>query len=113
MHRCPVKHLREHLIADVKAVFYANSIEMAHQYLKMVCDKWESVDQRLSSWLEESIPEGFTFFQYPRNHWRKLRANNVSERLNREIRRRTSVAGLFPNSDSLLRLCTAVLVEIS
>ena len=52
-------------------------------------------------------------FAFPRSHGRRLRTSNVVERLSQEIKRRTRVAGLFPNEASLLRLVTAVLMEIS
>ena len=49
----------------------------------------------------------------PRSHQRRLRTTNGLERLNKEIKRRTRVAALFPNEASLLRLTTAVVMEIS
>ena len=58
------------------------------------------------------MPEGLTVFTFPAAHRRKLRTNNCLERLNRELKRRTRVASLFPNEDSLLRLATALLIEI-
>ena len=55
-----------------------------------------------------TIPEGLTVFDLPENHRKRLRTTNVLERLNREIKRRTRVATLFPNEASLLRLVTAM-----
>ena len=54
---------------------------------------------------------GLTVFNFPTKHRRRLRTNNILERLNRELKRRTRVATLFPNEASLLRLATAVLME--
>jgi len=68
---------------------------------------------RLSSWLEANVGAGLTVFSFPRCHWRRLRTSNLVERLSQEIKRRTRVAGLFPNEASLLRLVAAVLMEIS
>jgi transposase-like protein len=65
----------------------------------------------LQGWLEHSVPEGLTVFDFPADHRRRLRTNNGLERLNREIKRRTRVASIFPNEASLLRLATAVLME--
>nr|WP_082351231.1 transposase [Desulfuromonas soudanensis] len=53
------------------------------------------------------------FFLFPSDHWRRIRTSNVLERINREIRRRTRVATIFPNDASCLRLISAVLMEIS
>ena len=63
--------------------------------------------------MEENIPEGLTVFSFPEKHRRRLRTTNGLERLNREIRRRTRVAVLFPNTASCLRLVTAIVMEIS
>jgi len=52
-------------------------------------------------------------FRLPGSHRRRLRTTNMLERLNREIKRRTRVATLFPNEASLLRLISAVLMEQS
>jgi len=67
----------------------------------------------LAQWAEENIPEGLTVFQLPTRHQKRMRTSNSIERLNKEIKRRTRVATLFPNEESLLRLVSAVLAEIS
>jgi transposase-like protein len=56
-------------------------------------------------------PDGLTVFAFPASHQRKLRTTNGLERLNREIHRRTSVVGIFPNEASCLRLTSAILME--
>lgn len=63
--------------------------------------------------METNIPESFTVFALPEAHRRRMRTSNGIERLNREIKRRTRVASIFPNEASLLRLVTAVVIEIS
>ena len=62
---------------------------------------------------EQNVPESLTIFLLPAGHRRRLRTSNMLERLNEEINRRTQVAGLFPNEGSVLRLVSAVLMEIS
>ncbi len=59
------------------------------------------------------MPDGLTVFALPPAHRRRLRTSNLLERLNKEIKRRTRVATLFPNEAALLRLVSAVLMEIS
>ena len=66
----------------------------------------------LVEWAEESIPQGLTVFDRPQAHRLRLRTTNGLERLNREIKRRTRAASLFPNEAALLRLASAILVEI-
>jgi len=63
--------------------------------------------------LEANIPEALTVFAFPTAHRRRLRTSNGLERLNKEIKRRTRVATLFPNEASVLRLVSAVLSEIN
>ena len=59
------------------------------------------------------MPEGLTVFRLPPSHRKRLRTTNVLERLNRELKRRTRVATLFPNEAALLRLVSAILIEVS
>jgi transposase-like protein len=58
-------------------------------------------------------PGGFAVFALPDHHRRRLRTTNLVERQNQEIKRRTRVSGLFPNDASLLRLVSAILMEVS
>ena len=59
------------------------------------------------------LPEGLTVLAFPEAHRRLLRTTNGVERVNREIKRRTQVASIFPNEASCLRLVSALLMEIS
>jgi len=61
--------------------------------------------------MEQNIPEGLTVFGLSEEHRRRMRTTNMLERLNEEVKRRTRVAGLFPNEASLLRLVAAILME--
>ena len=63
--------------------------------------------------MEDNLTEGLTVFAFPQVHRRLIRTTNGMERLNREIRRRTRVATLFPNPSSCLRLASAILMEVS
>jgi transposase-like protein len=63
--------------------------------------------------VEDGILETLTYMDFPRAHWTKLRSNNVIERLNREIRRRTRVVGTFPDGNSALMLVCARLRHVA
>jgi len=72
--------------------------------LKRMIDVYRGKAPALARWAEENTPEGFTVFELPASHRRRLRTTNCIERVNQEIKRRTRVARLFPNEESLLRL---------
>lgn len=63
--------------------------------------------------IEDGINETLTYMEFPYAHWTKLRSNNVLERLNREIRRRTRVVGTFPDGNSALMLVCARLRHVA
>ena len=83
------------------------------QILQATVQKYAVSALRLSAWLEETLAEGFAVFDYPPDHRRSICTTNSLERINKEIRRRTRVVGVFPNEASCLRLISALLMEIS
>ena len=63
--------------------------------------------------VEAGIEETLTYCDFPSEHWEKIRTNNVIERMNREIRRRTRVVGAFPDGNSALMLVCARLRHVA
>jgi transposase-like protein len=96
---------------ELRGVFNAPNRAEADRLLDLMVQKYESSAPPLARWLEANVPDGLTIFDFPVEHRRRLRTNNLLERLNRELKRRTRVATLFPNEASLLRLATALLME--
>lgn len=96
----------------VRSIFACDKIDDARAQAAAVADEFRKTLPKFSAWLDENIEECFTVYAF-HHSWRlKLRTNNGVENLNREVARRTRLVGIFPNEASLLRLATAVLVEI-
>jgi putative transposase len=112
-HYAPRVSLRGELARDLRAIFDAPDRAEADRRLRLTVDKYLKSAPKLSAWLEANVPEGLTVFQFPATHQRRLRTSNLLERINKEVKRRTRVATLFPNEAALLRLVSAVLMEIS
>jgi putative transposase len=109
----PRRAMKREVAADIRAIFNAATRQDADTLLARTVEKYAPQASALADWLEENIPQGLTIFAFPSEHQRRLRTTNSLERLNREIRRRSRVAMLFPNEASCLRLVTAVVMEIS
>lgn len=112
-HHAPKVSMRKEIARDLRTVFDAQDLHEAERLLKLAVKKYAKTAPQLAEWMEANVPEGLTVMQLPHSQRRRLRTSNMLERLNQEIKRRTRVATLFPNDASLLRLVSAVLIEIS
>ena len=111
----PKKSLKKQVAFDIKSIFNAPNIIEAERLLKLTSQKYEKEAPNLAAWMVDNLPEGFTVFTFSLSHWRKLRTSNIvegGERLNREIKRRTRIVGVFPNVASCERLISAVLFDM-
>ena len=113
MQYVPTISMRREAARDLRSVLDAGDRAEADQRLGQLVRKYADSAPRLADWLEANVPEALTVLSLPAAHRRKLRTTNMLERINKEIKRRTRVATLFPNEASALRLVTAVLMEIS
>jgi transposase-like protein len=113
LHYVPRIALRKTVAAQLREIFDAPTLELADALLKKMVSTYRKSAPDLAAWLEQNAPESFTVFALPKEHRIRLRTSNLAERVNQEIKRRTRVARIFPNSKSLLRLVTAILADIS
>ena len=113
MQHTPKVELRKQVAEDIRNIFIARNAHDATEELGRFVERYKDTAPKLAVWAESNIPEGLAIFGIPAEHRKRMRTTNMLERQNRELKRRTRVATLFPNEASLLRLVTAVLVELS
>ena len=109
----PRLEMRAQVAADLRSVFNSADRPSAERRLKELVAAYSTSAPKLASWLEANLHEGFTVFDFPAAHPRRLRTSNALERVNQELKRRTRVVAIFPNEASLLRLVSALLAETS
>ena len=104
--------MRQEVHDDIRDIFNSRDMAAAEEKLAFYVNKYADSAAKLSEWMETNIAEGLTVLHLPEQHRKKMRTTNMLERVNKELNRRTRVAGLFPNESSLLRLVSAVLMEL-
>jgi putative transposase len=102
---------RKPVAQRIRAIFNAPDRVEAERLMKQSIEFWAIDAPKLAQWAEENLPEGFAVFERPHAQRIRLRTTNGLERINREIKRRTRVASIFPNTASCLRLVSALLAE--
>jgi len=113
MQYVPKVSMRRTVAEELRQVLHAQTRQLAEARLIALVAKYRKSAPELSSWLENNVPESLTVLCLPKEHRKRLRTSNAAERLSQEVKRRTRVARIFPNPQSLLRLVTAVLNDIS
>jgi transposase-like protein len=97
----------------LKQIWLQPDIDTASAYAESLMDEYESRYPEAIGSLEEGLEDSLQFYSFKRMDARKISSTNILERLNREIRRRTNVVGVFPNMDAYIRLVTSHLIEYS
>jgi putative transposase len=95
----------------VRSIFAQPDADTVHEQHTRVVEQLATRFPEAAALLDEAGPEILAFTGFPKEHWRQLWSNNSLERLNKEIRRRTDVVGIFPDRSSIVRLVGALLAE--
>jgi putative transposase len=121
--RCYVHFLRNALdylprkadddcLMELRWLYDRRNVEEARRDLATWLKKWENRYGKLCQWVEENIEETLSFYRLPREHHKNLKSTNMLERIMEELKRRTLVVRIFPNTASCLRLTRAIAVEM-
>jgi len=95
----------------VRSIFDQPDAQTTHAQHARVLDQLAERFGDAAELLEQAGPDILAFTSFPEAHWRQIRSNNPQERLNKEIRRRTDVVGIFPDRAAVIRLVGMVLAE--
>ena len=96
----------------VRSIFSQPDRNTVKAQCRQVIDQLEHLGfEKVAEMLSEAEADILAFSTFPKQHWKQIWSNNPQERLNKEIRRRTDVVGIFPNRPSIIRLVGAVLAE--
>ena len=97
--------------ATIRTVFAQPDSRSAHQQWRKVADGFRARFPKLSELMDEAEEDVLSYAAFPQEHWQKIWSNNPLERLNKEVKRRTNVVGIFPNEAAVIRLVGSILSE--
>ena len=95
----------------IRTIFTMGTPKAVRAQLDHVAETLQASHPRVAEMLRDAKADLTAFSDFPLAHWRKIWSTNPLERLNKEVKRRTDVVGIFPNTDALLRLSACVLIE--
>lgn len=102
---------KEYFALRLKQIWLQPDYQTAMTYAEALMDEYEGQYPAAIQTLEAGLEDSLQFYHFKQIDHRKISSTNMLERLNREIRRRTNVIGVFPNQDSYIRLVTSYLME--
>ena len=104
---------RTKLAAYLKQIYASPNKPMATSIARLIAEKYQNGYPKVSRLLEESLESTLTYLSFPASHWRKIRTTNLIEGiLNKDLKQRSKVVGIFPDKASCLRYASLRLMEI-
>jgi len=102
---------RPAVVAMLKTIFAQESAEAAHEQWHHVADALRERYEKLAIMMDGSREEVLAYMAFPKEHWAQISSTNPLERVNKEIKRRADVIGIFPNTAAVIRLVGALMLE--
>src|SRR6056297_62742 len=102
---------RTAVAAMLKTIFAQESKADAEAQWDTVADALREKQDKLGTFMDASRDDVLAYMDFPREHWTQIASTNPLERVNREIKRRTDVVGIFPNDEAIIRLVGAIMLE--
>ena len=108
---CVGKRNRAMVAAALRNTFEQPNREAARAQWNKLINAFADPADKLAKLMREAEDDVFAYMAFPKDHWSQLHSTNPLERLNKEIKRRTNVVGIFPNDDAIIRLVGALMME--
>ncbi len=105
------KSAQQLVAATIRTVFAQPDAASAREQWRRVADSFRDRFPRLADLMDDAESDALAYLAFPSAHWRQIWSNNPLERLNKEVKRRTDVVGIFPNDAAVIRLVGAILAE--
>ena len=105
------KGQREMVAAAIRTAFVQEDADAAARQWRQVADSLRLRSEKLAKLMDEAELDVLAFMTFPSGHRTQIHSTNPLERVNKEIKRRTNVVGIFPNDDAIVRLVGAILIE--
>jgi transposase-like protein len=105
------KSAAQMVATTIRTAFAQPDVTATREQWRRVAESFRTRFPRLATLLDEAEEDVLAYLGFPSEHWRQIWSNNPLERLNKEVKRRTDVVGIFPNEAAVIRLVGAVLAE--
>jgi putative transposase len=105
------RKLADDCLQELRWIYDRRELAEVRRDIAAWLGKWQAKYPKLCDWAEDNIEETLTYYRLPLAHHKHMKSTNMLERLNQELKRRTHVVRIFPNTASCLRLVRALAVE--